>query len=232
MNKLIIIALTIIFLVSCQKYTLKREQRLREQGKIHCGWYGKKTIAECRKMYPFNEAAKVVLISFPNYEIWEYDMKTYTDTIVTPWGEKLERKRTLMGNEIPVKITRPVLDTIIAFGRIYSVYEEVTLDESKIDSLSYLCQNYTTNIRLKYGQRSISCCYRPRNSIVFFDKKNIPIMNFEICFECRQYLCSTPDNLGYLSQIDECPQLYGLFKDFFRKNGIHYGIDSLNTDKY
>lgn len=57
-------------------------------------------------------------------------------------------------------------------------------------------------------------------------------MNFEICFECGQYRCYTPDGSGYLSEIHECPEVFGLFKDFFRKNGIHYGIDSLSTGKY
>lgn len=232
MNKLIIIASAFMFLVSCQKYTLKREQRLHEQGKIHCGWYGKKTVAECRKMYPFNEAAKIILVSFPNYEIWEYDVMVYTDTIITPWGEKLERKRNLMGTEIPIKITRPVLDTIKVLSSVYFVYEKLVLDDVQIDSLSNLCVNYTTNYRLHYGTRSISCCYRPRNAIVFFDKQNKPIMNFEICFECSQYRCYTPNTSGYLSQIDECPELYNLFKDFFKKNGIHYGIDSLGTGKH
>ncbi|MBL7814552.1 MAG: hypothetical protein JNL70_06070 [Saprospiraceae bacterium] len=231
MNKLIIITSALIFLVSCQKYTFKKEQRLHEQGKIHCGWYGKKTVDECRKIYPFNEAAKIVLVSFPDYEIWENDIRTYTDTIVSPEGEKLERKRNLMGKDIPVKITRPILDTIKVLGKVYSVYEKLELNETQIDSLSYFCENYTTNYRLIHGSRSISCCYRPRNAIVFFDKQNKPIMNFEICFECGQYRCYTPDNLGYLSQIDECPELYDLFKDFFRKNGIHYGIDSLSTGK-
>ncbi len=218
-NKLVIALCTLLVFTGCQKYRIRYEQRLREEGKIHCGWYGKKTIAECRKTYPFNETAKIVLISFPDYEIWEYDMRTYIDTITTPWGEKLERKRNLLGKEIPVKITRPVLETMKVFDRVYSVYEKLELNELQIDSLSYLCENYTTNIRLKYGTKTITCCYKPRNAIVFFDKKNIPILNFEICFECGQYRCSTSENIGTLSQIDECGELYGLFKDFFRKAG-------------
>jgi hypothetical protein len=50
-------------------------------------------------------------------------------------------------------------------------------------------------------------------------------MNFEICFECGQYRCYTLDSRGYLSNIGECGELYGLFKDFFKKNGIRYGVD-------
>lgn len=171
MNKLIVIMPVLLFLLSCQKYTYKREQRLREQGKIHCGWYGKKTIAECRKMYPFNKAAKILLISFPDYEIDEYSLHRVFDTIIAPNGEKLLMPRTVLGSNMVVKITQPVLDTIKIFRRIYSVYEKLELLESQIDTLSNLCENYTTNYRLIYGTKSITCCYKPRNAIVFLISK-------------------------------------------------------------
>jgi hypothetical protein len=231
MNKLIIILSASLLFSNCNNYTEKRERRLHDQGKIHCGWYGKKTIAECRKMYPFNEAAKIVLVSFPNYEKDDNTIYTINDTIIAPTGEKLLMPRSVLGGSMPVIITRPVLDTMKVLDRVYFVYEKTELNDSQIDSLSNLCQNFTTNYRLKYGSRGISCCYKPRNAILFFDKKNMPIMNFEICFECGQYRCFTPNALGYLSQIDECGELYGLFKNFFRKNGIHYGLDSSKINK-
>ena len=194
MNKLNAILFTILFFSNCQKYIYIREQQLHESGKIHCGWYGKKTIAECRKTYPFSEAAKVVLISFPDYEISENEVlsKTVTviDTVVSPTGEKLPMPRTytkyLMGKEIPVKITKPILDTLRVFDKIYSIYEIKELNQQQIDSLSHLCVNYTTNIPLRYSSRGISCCYKPRNAIIFYDKYNQPIMDFEICFECTR----------------------------------------------
>ena len=235
MNKLIVITSAFIFLVSCQKYTYKREQRLHEQGKIHCGWYGKKTVAECRKMYPFNEAVKILLISFPDYEHSENEIRSETatemDSITGLNGERLPTHRTYTKytsmKDIPVKITHPILDTLKVFHSVYSMYEKIELNQQQIDLLSYFCENYTTNYRLTFGDAPISCCYKPRNAIVFFDKKNMPILNFEICFECHQYRCYTPDKPGYLSKVDECPVLFDLFKDFFRKNGIHYGIDLL-----
>jgi hypothetical protein len=217
-NKLIIIASAFIFLVSCQKYTLKKEQRLREQGKIQCGWYGKKTIAECRKMYPFNEAAKIILISFPDYEN-EDMVRTYKgDTSMT----------TKLSLKIPTTITKPILDTLKIFDRLYSVYEKTELNMRQKDSLSNLSTNFTTNINLKYGIRSIRC-YSPRNAIIFYDKNNNPFVNYEICFECHQ--AESYPNGSRLGN-DECDELYDLFKDFFKKNGIHYGIDSMSTDKY
>lgn len=174
MNKLIIIASAIIFLVSCQKYTFKREQRLREQGKIHCGWYGKKTIAECRKMYPFNKAAKILLISFPDYEIDEYSLHRVFDTIIAPNGEKLLMPRTVLGSNMVVKITQPVLDTIKIFRRIYSVYEKLELLESQIDTLSNLCENYTTNYRLIYGTKVLHAATNHEMLLYFLTNKINP----------------------------------------------------------
>ncbi len=66
---------------------MRYEKRLQEQGKIKCGWYGKMNTQERRATFPFNEAHKVLLISFPNYEV---DIYTVTLTkqypVVTPWG--------------------------------------------------------------------------------------------------------------------------------------------------
>jgi hypothetical protein len=234
MNKLLLILTALLLLASCKSSAFKKaehERRLLDSGEIQCGWYSKKTISECRKAYPFNEAAKVVLISFPDYELNENDLFRVTDTIETPWGEKLPLPKILFGKDMPPKITRRVLGTITAFNRFYSVYEKLELNELQLDSLSYLCKNYTTKNGLISGISWTTCCYKPRNAIIFFDKNNKPLLNFEICFECGQYRSYSSNNLGHLCQIDDCGNLYNLFKDFFKKNGIHYGIDTLVKTK-
>ncbi len=60
--------------------------------------------------------------------------------------------------------------------------------------------------------------------IVFLGKNDVPIFNYEICFECGKdkaypYLLST-----------RCRKI-DLFKDFFRQCNIHYGVDSLKLIK-
>ena len=55
-------------------------------------------------------------------------------------------------------------------------------------------------------------------------------MDFEICFECTRSE-SYPFGKFLMSDDDDCRMdLMALTKDFFKKNGIHYGIDSLRAD--
>ena len=55
----------LIFFSSCNR--MAYEERLERKGKIKCGWYGKMTTEERRNAFPFNQAHKIVLISYPNY---------------------------------------------------------------------------------------------------------------------------------------------------------------------
>lgn len=217
MNKLHL--LFFIFITpSCNR--LGYENRLREQGEIKCGWYGKKTIAECRKTYPFNEATKIVLISYPNYE--NEGIYSTKDSVVTPWGERLKNSEIMLK---PIKTaSKAIIDTIKFQNRLYSIYEKIELDTNQIDSLSFILMNYKTNINLKNAYSSQGCCYRPRNSIIFYNKFNKPFLNFELCFDC-------PENKVYSDKYHEfisynCTNKYELIKDYFRKKGINYGIDS------
>ncbi len=66
MKNVLFLSALIIF-SNCNR--MRYEQRLQRQGKIKCGWYGKMNAQERRAVFPFNEAHKVLLISFPNYEV-------------------------------------------------------------------------------------------------------------------------------------------------------------------
>lgn len=214
--KNILILLALIIFSNCNR--MRYEQRLQQQGKIKCGWYGKMKTEEQRKVFPFNQAHKVLLISFPNYEV--EGIYTFTlakpQPIITPWGDTLKPA----GYEPPVmKITRPILDTIQGLGRIYSIYEMVELNQTQIDSLSHLMLNYKQNKTLKFQTTSVSCCYKPRNAIIFLDKNNQPLLNFEICFEC--FITKVfPTQLNFT----ECTNFI-LYNDFFKQCHIHYGVD-------
>ena len=217
MKKILILIALIIF-SNCNR--IRYEKRLREQGKIKCGWYGKMNTQERRATFPFNEARKVLLISFPNYEV---DMFTLSkrEPVITPWGEILQPPGY---EQAKVKITQPILDTIKGLGRIYSIYEMVELNQTQIDSLSHLMLNYKQNITLKYQTTSESCCYKPRNAVIFLDKNNQPLLNFEICFEC--FITKVfPTQLNFT----ECTN-FKLYNDFFKQCHIHYGVDSLKIN--
>ena len=214
--KNILILLALIIFSNCNR--MRYEQRLQRQGKIKCGWYGKMNTQERRGIFPFNEARKVLLISFPNYEV--EDINTFTlakpQPTITPWGDTLKPA----GYEPPVmKITRPILDTIKGLGRIYSIYEMVELNQGQIDSLSHLMLNFRQNKTLKFQTTSESCCYKPRNAVIFLDKNNQPLLNFEICFEC--FITKVfPTQLNFT----ECTN-FKLYNDFFKQCNIHYGVD-------
>jgi hypothetical protein len=122
------------------------------------------------------------------------------------------------------EIKYPILDTLKLFDRIYSAYEIVELNQNQVDSLSNLMLNYTTNRKLMYETRTESCCYVPRNAVVFLDKNGAAILNYEICFSCGvskvyPYVLSSRCN-----KIE-------LFKAFFKQCNIHYGTDSLKITK-
>ena len=187
MEKTLFLFAIIIF---CGCNRMKYEERLERKGEIKCGWYGKMKPQERLKVFPFNQANKILLISFPDYEIDEYTVirKTiFGDSVITPWGEKLPPIDIDYVYEKPkTKITRPILDTFKLFDRVYSVYEIVKLNQSQIDSLSNLVFNYKLNRKTRYTTITESCCYKPRNAIIFLDKNGEPILNYEICFECSR----------------------------------------------
>ena len=223
--KRILFLFAFVILGSCKRLTF--QEHLERQGEITCGWYGKLKPKERNKVFPFNQAHKVLLISYPDYEIDEYTIWTKTipgDSAVTPWGEKLPPiTYKYVGYKPQPNIKYPILDTFKLFNRIYSAYEIVELNQNQIDSLSHLMLNYTTNRKVKYATRTESCCYKPRNAIIFLNKNGVPIFNDEICFECGRDKIY-PDAFSLCSKTE-------LFKAFFKQCNIHYGIDSLKLTK-
>ncbi len=213
MKKIIIFA-SLIFFSSCNRQAY--EARLERKGKIKCGWYGKMTTEQRRKTFPFSEADKIVLVSYPNYAT-----NYVYEEITTPWGEKLPG----MTVEKYI-INQPIIDTLKIFHRRYLVYEKEELNQNQIDSLSHVYFNYTQNRKTKFSKISMSCCYKPRNSIIIYNKKGIPIFNFEICFQCPGYEISinSEEKNGFLF-YDKCMD-YELYKVFFKQCQIHYGIDT------
>ena len=209
--------LIIVVFCQCSNKRFKADSQNLEQ--LDCGWYGTMKVEERRKLFPFDNAKKVLLISYSNFRMendarFQPEIKSIT---TTPWGDPLP-----IVNAVNRKT---IVDTFRILRREYLAYEVVALNQTQIDSLSHLVFNYKlgkkppTNLTM-----TIKGCYSPRNCILFFDKDNIPILNVEICFECKNmYYYSPPPQNAYLhnsicSKID-------LFKAFFKQNNIHYGVD-------
>ena len=216
--KRIIYLSILILLSSCNRVAY--EQRLERKGKIKCGWYGKMTTEQRRKTFPFSEAHKIVLVSYPNYAT---SYAYLIDSITTPWGEKLPFGSVTKSY---FKITQPFIDTIKVFYRQYLAYEKAELSQNQIDALSNLYFNYKKNRKTRIVKTYVSCCYKPRNSILFYDKDGIPVFNFEICFECSESLVFKNFEVVSENQFEDKCMNYELYKDFFKQCQIKYGIES------
>jgi hypothetical protein len=178
-------------------------------------------VEERRKLFPFDESEKVLLISYSDFRM-ENDSKFKPEIkLTTPWGEPLPVVNAI--NRVPI------LDTFRILGREYLAYEVVALNQGQIDSLSHLVFNYKLGKKPPAGlTMTVKGCYNPRNCILFFDKDNTPILNVEICFECKNmyYYARSPQNAYLHNSI--CSKT-DLFKAFFKQNNIHYGVDSLRN---
>ncbi len=172
---------------------------------IECGWYGKKSIVERDKMFPFSEAKKVLLISFPTQrEIYQ---------------EKLS-------NENKYKILKSFSLDRDTIPTVYEATEIVEIQKNEIDKLSNLLFNFKIKKLPKRYSLTFINCYQPRNAILFFDENDVIISSLEICFQCLQaYLSPDEYEINKLVNIESCSERMNFLKDLFKSNGIKYGIE-------
>lgn len=175
-----------------------------------CGWYGKKTVEERNKVFPFNKAKKIVLIAFPA----QFDGLLKKDDTMD-----LDEANGVIKN---YKIHLDSLEWL------YKVKEEAVLDLKGINELSNILVNHKLKKIPKDGFIvEMTNCYTPRNAILFFDENDEVFCYYEICFECsRSVMNPDPADLNRYSDIEECHERLDIIKDFFRKNGIKYGVEN------
>ena len=111
---------------------------------------------------------------------------------------------------------------------IYFSLEEKELSQNGINELSHILYNYIIkpgDVNKEMLSMS-TICYTPRNSILFFDESNKIICCYEICFECRgSGMWPDPEGINDIAQVENCLNRYDIIKDFFKKQGITYGIN-------
>lgn len=99
--------------------------------------------------------------------------------------------------------------------------EVANLGKNEYVNLANLLFNYGRLEISNLGYEVINLCYRPRNAIVFYDMSDSIIAVVEICFECKRMRFFPKEfKLGY-----DCSTKFELFKKFFAREGIKYGID-------
>ena len=179
-----------------------------------CGWYGSKTVEERNAMFPFNKAKKVVLVSYPA----ELEVKFSTTGLVSP--DEFVAGCVFGGREIIGNID-------VEFGsapQTYHLYEQKEITGVAISELSNIMMNYTAN-PAKVVQWEPGCLYVPRNSVLFYDENDTLVADLEICFGCGHlvFLPLEQNPLPYALEM-RCPEIMNLLRDFFKANGIDYGI--------
>ncbi|ALM50376.1 hypothetical protein AMR72_16695 [Flavobacterium psychrophilum] len=177
---------------------------------LKCGWYGKKTVEERNKMFPFNKAKKAVLISYLGG----------TDGL-------LNHGDTIGFNSVN-KIIKTWNILIKEFKTSYKVKEEAILGKEQLNEFSNILVNYTVSDKSKRPMiTSEYACYTPRNSVLFLDEKGQVICVFEICFECFKTNIFPHSDINSYSQVEECFSRFEVLKDFFKKNGVKYGVEDM-----
>jgi hypothetical protein len=180
--------------------------------KYDCGWYGKKTVEERNKIFPFNKTKKVMLIAYYNHEL----MVDKNGEVINMTKLSLEEARK----------NDPKIINKYSNGSYFSI-EEKELSNESINELSNILINYTLK-KIPKGDYLVGMtnCYFPRNTILFFDENDEVFCYYEICFECRGSVMNPdPENLDIYSDMKECDGKLDIIKDFFRKNGIKYGVE-------
>lgn len=181
-----------------------------------CGYYGKKTVAERNKMFPFNKTKRVVLIAYPNHNLSlpEYEL---ADTLT------VDEAKTIDPDVIKKYVVQPEGSKR---ARVYFVTEEKELGTAAKNELSNILCNYTMDRKVDEFSGVGNMCYFPRNSALFLDENDAVICCFEICFECdNTALWPDADELNIYARATACDGRFEELKKLFRKNGIVYGLD-------
>ncbi|OCX52428.1 hypothetical protein BEL04_13260 [Mucilaginibacter sp. PPCGB 2223] len=182
------------------------------------------TAAQRLRFYPFNKAAKVILVSFygplPPMEP--------ADT-VPPYYRPLHGLK-LPGFDTIGKLKYPFDGKNVDYS---AFMEQVTLTKNQVNKLTDIF--YNINIRgtpLPPGMLDIAdpgaSCFNPRNAVLFVDANGNTFAYIEICFECERVELY-PEKL---KMWEWCDDKWGLVRNYFASAGIRWGVTVLNRRTY
>ena len=185
----------------------------QDKSNVECGFFGTKTVEQRNSIFPFSEAEKVLLISYPNSEA--YQSKRKDSVGLSEYGYKIE-KEFIFHDSLKVKL--------------YDATKIVELKSKTIKELSNLMFNYDYKIKANDSLLTISVvdCYTPRNAIIFLDKNEKVISVLEICFECIQYYLF-PTSKEFKDVLGlECDKRLGYFRKMFDDYGFENSKNNTN----
>ena len=186
-----------------------------QNSKIKWGLYGKKTVKERRATFPFSEARKVLLISFPDPNMHvENDSgeRLKVDSLnLMSWNVKF-----IKSFELPGKNYK------------YFATEIVELNQNQMDSLSHILLNYKFKKKKLSNITLMPTGFNPKNAILFLNSDNKVFSYIELCsqgFQLFQEPEETIPDLGIFGQMRESWKMIDLIRDFFKSNGIKEGFE-------
>ena len=184
----------------------------QDKSNVECGFFGTKTVEQRNSIFPFNEAEKILLISYPNTNI--RGLSKIDSINLSKYYE----------------IKKEFIYQDSLKSKFFFATKIQQLKSKSINELSNLMFNYDYKIigNNDLLSREMVNCYYPRNAILFLDKNEKVISVIEICFECIQY---------YLfPKSEEFNDVLGLECDerlsFFGKMFDDYVFDDYEKNKH
>lgn len=185
-----------------------------QNSKIKWGLYGKKTVDERRATFPFNEAKKVLLISFPDPNMYVENAtgeRLIVDSLnLIRWNYKF-----IKSFELPERKYK------------YFAREIVELNQNQIDALSKILLNYKFKNNKLSNLRLTPTSSYPKNAILFLNSNKKVFSYIELCSEGYQFSQIPYETIPYFnvfSYYRESWKMMDLIRDFFKSSGINEGF--------
>jgi len=187
-----------------------------QNSKIKWGLYGKKTVKERRATFPFSEAKKVLLISFPDPNMSVQNIETGEDLKVDSLNLIRWKYKFIKSFELPES------------KRKYFATEIVDLSQNQIDNLSQILLNYKFKKNKLSNLTLTPTSSYPKNAILFLNSNNKVFSYIQFCSEGYQFSQMPNETIPYFnvfSYYRESWKMIDLIRDFFKSNGIKEGFE-------
>jgi hypothetical protein len=210
--KILTLIFSVIFLLS---YGQKKNSKTVK--KINSPQYGDlkkhfKPLSLDKRMasFPFNQAAKVKIISF-NLKYLGKSLPSPPPSTAFKTNEEYIRFQ-----ETVKKLGRPIeLEDFIKNPSEEDIQNSKILTLAEISELTNIL--YNTCNKYYLGNQMGNKCYFPRNAILFYDENDQIFAYFEVCFECSGSK-SFPKDQGNV--VETCGYLYTELEKFFNRKGL------------
>lgn len=160
--------------------------------------------------FPFNEAAKVKIISF-NLNFRGKSLPSTPPPTAFKTNEEYLRFQ-----EAEKKLRKPIdMEDFIKNPADEDIQESKIMTLSEISELTNILYNTCNKYYLE--NQMGNKCYFPRNAVLFYDKNDRIFAYFEVCFECSGSRSFPDDQPNF---IETCEYLYPDLEKFFKSKGL------------